>query len=288
MFSNALILAAPFAILLRSIEARSWNDISVVHSLRPEEPDAIIQALNEFNEMPIDDISPLASRLPSMVPTDTPSKAPSNAPSQHPSKTPSNSPSISPSNAPSDALSNMPSLKSSGQPSFRSSGSPTVQLTSAPSGSPTDKSTVDPSTPPTFRPTGEEFPQNPIPRQPKPTYFNYDTKPRAEFGPGYERIYKPLNSTHTTFEYEGNYWGDINFVKNEDYWYEFSPNGFGPLKGTLSGYDQSKNYCNRGKEQSPINVIDTGMNCGPHHQIRTKVRSIGCFSKNQEPDVSFF
>jgi len=176
-------------------------------------------------------------------------------------------------------------LEFSFAPSVIPSRPPFMRPTSNPTGSleptqvrsslstldPSEHPTLEPSFVPSFHPSFDPYPANPTPMNPPNNYFNYDRRPGAEYGPGNdERIVTNLNQTHDTFTYRNNQWGRVQFVGAQDYWWEFSKDGFGPLKGMLSGYNPARNYCNTNNEQSPINLIDTGRECVPYHQIRPR------------------
>jgi len=134
---------------------------------------------------------------------------------------------------------------------FSGSRYPTLspQPTQTPSSNPT-VSTELPTKEPTSSPTIYPYSENPQPLDFPPTYFDYNRGASARRGP--------------------NNWHKVSFQGDQNPWYEFSPNGWGPYKGLLAGYNVGRNYCGTDGQQSPINVYDTGRRCGPDHQIRPR------------------
>ena len=159
---------------------------------------------------------------------------------------PTFSPTVSsmPTSSPSDAPSGIPSAT----PSTSPSGYPTSTPTATPSQVPSDTPTMFP----TALPTPEFFPQNPEPRNPPSSYFNYD--PNSNYGP--------------------HRWNRVN--TRNSWLREFSNDGYGPWAGHLDkDNDVTGNKCGAAKrKQSPKNLSKTraeGSECEAGHEIRTKV-----------------
>jgi hypothetical protein len=117
--------------------------------------------------------------------------------------------SIAPSSVPSDS------------PTLNPTSNPTIS--SPPSGTPTSSPT---SLAPT--PIPEPYPMLPPPLNAPQTYFNYDRSSAAQYGPGSTtKNWVNIGSTYRGYQYDHNKWSDTKFVGNEDYWHEFSTDGFG-------------------------------------------------------------
>jgi hypothetical protein len=95
-------------------------------------------------------LSPLASSMPSLSPSESPSRLPSASPTDVPSRLPSVSPSRDPSSVPSLVPSRLPS----GQPSASPSGSPSASPSGAPSSAPSATPSMNPSSAPSLSPSG--------------------------------------------------------------------------------------------------------------------------------------
>ena len=140
-------------------------------------------------------------------------------------------------NAPSPMPSSSPSLLPSTVPS------------QAPSLLPSAVPSVLPSQMPSVLPTLDPFPPAVPPSDPDDWYFNYDDSSNAEYGP--------------------EEWGSVG-NPNPFYWDEFDDPGFGPWKGQLEKRDPSKNVCEKGDRQSPIDLRESGAKCHEFHEIRDK------------------
>jgi hypothetical protein len=157
-----------------------------------------------------------------------------------------------------------PSLPPSALPSI-----PQVAV-AAPSANPTQHPSILPSAAPTA--IIDPYPANPVPDNPEPGYFNYDTSPNARYGPGYVAV--TMDGSQFSVSIINNQWGAVaspSYPYYYNYWDEFGNNGFGPWKGVLAGYDIYRNRCNDVGKQSPIDVKDNGAVCHEFHEIRTLV-----------------
>jgi hypothetical protein len=101
-------------------------------------------------------------------------------------------------------------------------------------------------------PTPGVFPQNPEPRNPPSSYFNYD--PDSNYGP--------------------HRWNNVN--TRNSWLKEFGNDGYGPWNGFLAKDDDvTGNKCGGPKRmQSPKNLSNTrgdGSECEAVHEIRTTV-----------------
>jgi hypothetical protein len=227
------LLFLVFLIDLRGSDARAWKDIETYHLQNPQDVDNI----QRLELAPLD-FSALPSSMPSEAPTDLPTQAPSQSPTESPSTTPTFTPS-----------------PTTGTPR------PTQYPTSAPIENPTRN--------PTSTPTVDPYPPNPNPPLPAGSYFNYDTRKDADYGPGNPSlVYK--DTTGFLVEYQNNAWGNT-VVPSNFYWSEFDNNGFGAWKGVLENRNPRANQCANVGKQSPIDVRPSGVACVEHHQIRTRV-----------------
>jgi len=140
---------------------------------------------------------------------------------------------------------------STNAPSPMPSSSPTTLPSQLPSESPTLFPSQIPSVPPSQIPSGspslDPFPPVESPRNPETGYFNYDDS--STYGPGN--------------------WGSVK-TPNNFYWEEFDDNGFGAWDGYLAKRDPSKNICETGDRQSPIDLKESGATCHEFHEIRDR------------------
>ena len=219
-----------FLIGLRGSDARAWKEIQTYHLQNPQDVDNIQQL--EFKPL---DFSAIPSSMPSEAPTNFPTQTPSQSPNESPSTTPTFTP-----------------------PPTPETPSPTqYPMTESPTRNPTSAPTVDP------------YPPFPNPSLPARSYFNYDTRIDADYGPGNPSIvYK--DTTGFLVEYQNNAW-ESTIVPNNFYWSEFDNDGFGAWKGVLENRNPRANQCANVGKQSPIDVRPSGVACVEHHQIRTRV-----------------
>lgn len=119
---------------------------------------------------------------------------------------------------------------SSHAPTFTPTGWPTLTPTIAPTtAKPTLVPTATPSTAtptslPSSAPSIEPFPENEVPLFADDSYFNYDTRPDARYGPGQPVMVQSGNGF--TVSYENNKWADV-VTPSDSYWKEFTDDGFG-------------------------------------------------------------
>jgi carbonic anhydrase len=145
------------------------------------------------------------------------------------------------------------------------SPSPSVHPTNAPTTTPTifpSKSPISsPSSSPTVAPTIDPYKDHIPPENPDPWYFNYDDETRVGL----------VRSGNGLFEVaaETDPWGSVSSPPN-DYWNEFTDNGFGTWKHILQIYHPLTNRCATGQRQSPIDVRENGAICHERHQIRSR------------------
>lgn len=146
---------------------------------------------------------------------------------------------------------------------------PTLGPTSLPTRDPTLAPTASPTMPPTNLPTDvpDPYPSNEPPDNPDPWYFNYDTRPEAQYGPGYPGIL--VGDAGFSVSFKNNGW---TYVENppDFYWKEFSNDGFGPWVGTLDNHIPDRNRCHNVGMQSPIDVAHNNLGvCHEHHEVRS-------------------
>jgi hypothetical protein len=232
MAQRTLLLV--FLIGLKGSDARAWKDIQTFHLQNPQDVDNI-QRL-EFDAL---DFSAEPSSMPSEAPTNFPTERPSRSPTESPTTTPTFSP------------------------------APTTG-TESPTQNPTGTPTESPTRNPTPKPTVDPYPPNDPPSSPARSYFNYDTRKDADYGPGNPSLVYDADTTGFLVEYQNNKWGNT-ILQNNFYWSEFDNNGFGAWKGVLANRNPSKNQCANVGKQSPIDVRPSGVACVEHHQIRTRV-----------------
>lgn len=180
---------------------------------------------------------------------------PTTSPTRYNDKIPSIPSTIIPSISyiPTIMISTIPSLVPTLKPSDIPSISPSDIPTTMPSDIPTNIPSIQPSLHPTVL----------------PGYFNYDTSNSSLYGPG---IMENQNLNQTRGIILNNNWGDIQLpVGNDNYWYEFTDNGYGTWQGVFEKHHPTtKSMCNDGNNQSPIDVRDNGGICEEFHQIRTR------------------
>jgi carbonic anhydrase len=157
---------------------------------------------------------------------------------------PTLSPTLFPSDAPSSSPTNAPT------------GSPSLSPSESPSGSPSDAPT----------PLPDPYPSNPTPQNANPWYFNYDTSDDSRYGPGELALVQERGSVNVKIR--NNRWGTVASPPN-DYWEEFDEPGFGPWQKILASQDPTKNVCESGLQQSPIDIRENGAKCEEHHEVRS-------------------
>jgi len=145
-----------------------------------------------------------------------------------------------------DATERVPTTsRPSPMPSTAPSDAPSMIPSEAPSLLPSTFPSVFPSEIPSSGPTLDPFP--PVAnKDPNEYYFNYDDAD-GSFGP--------------------DEWGSVN---PGSYWDEFDDRGFGPWRGYLKNRDPSKNVCEKGDRQSPIDLKGSGAKCNEFHEVRDK------------------
>jgi hypothetical protein len=139
------------------------------------------------------------------------------------------------------------------------------------SDSPSQVPTDAPTSPaPTQEPTFvDPYPFNEPPRNPDRWYFNYDTRPGAKYGPGTPGFTPRNGGFDVTFM--NNAWSNVANPPGF-YWNEFTNQGYGPWKDTLSVHSPAKNRCHRIGFQSPIDVrVNNKKKCEEHHEVRSLV-----------------
>jgi phage terminase large subunit-like protein len=150
------------------------------------------------------------------------------------------------------------------------SSSPTVSQ--SPSASPSMAPSMVPSTMPSMAPSvapsiADPYPVNPMPANPEPWYFNYDTSSNATHGPGTTVV------TVDGSKVVNNHWGSVGNPPH-NYWDEFGDHGYGPWNGLMKRFDMERNRCNTVGLQSPIDVRVNGAKCYETHQVRTQVSTL--------------
>lgn len=151
---------------------------------------------------------------------------------------------------------------------------PTASQAPSASPAPTKDPTSQPSTSPTASPTvTDPYPMNPVPDRPDRWYFNYDTRPQSDHGPGQPAM--QVQHGKLVMGYDHNAWKDV-FVDPQSYWREFTNNGFGTWKGVLDNRDPLRNRCGRIGMQSPIDLRPNGAKCEEHHEVRSRVSQRMC------------
>ena len=153
------------------------------------------------------------------------------------------------------------------QPSYSPSAEPSISPTTSfkPSVEPTLEPTAQPSSAPTLPP--DPYPFVDPPTRPPNTYFNYDTRPTAQYGPGHAGVV--LKDNAFAVGYSNNQW---DHVATDPYWNEFgNDGGWGPWKGTLANHGIHRNRCGKVGMQSPIDLRpnDAGY-CEEHHEVRSR------------------
>jgi len=212
--------------------ARSYRDIELVHSLNV--PDLSGAAYLELREM--------AYKARSEGNLSQAEKIPTVRPGERQTSTIAPSP----------------------MPSHKPTPNPTLLPTTSPTLTPTDQPTAFPTSAPT---PGDPYPPNEPPLDPEPWYFNYDTSPSSEFGPGSVGLsYQPNGFFKAGFQ--NDYWGQVASPP-DDYWIEFTDKGFGPWKSVLEIHDPKENKCTTGMLQSPIDLRINGATCREHHEVRS-------------------
>lgn len=137
-----------------------------------------------------------------------------------------------------------------------------------PAGSPSLDPSISPSLSPTTVPTiGDPYPPANEPLDPEPWYFNYNTSDGAKYGPGTVGLAYQANGFFKAGIRNDN-WGKASRPPN-DYWLEFTGEGFGPWKSVLDVHGPTQNKCSTGTLQSPIDVRENGASCREHHEVRS-------------------
>jgi hypothetical protein len=110
-------------------------------------------------------------------------------------------------------------------PTYAPTAWPTLNPTFAPTtDSPTLVPTRRPSAMPSSAPTAE-FAENDVPLFADDSYFNYDTRPDAQHGPGHA-VMDLHSDGGFTVSYENNNWANVD-TPSDSYWKEFTNDGFG-------------------------------------------------------------
>jgi carbonic anhydrase len=216
-------------VFLEQSWARSWRDLELIQDLEPKDIAAVVY-LNTQDLLQRSVLSESSTQLARERASTEKSLPTTNAPSPS------------------------PLLVQSAKPSFR------------PSGSPTRPPTASPMSSPSIAPTSDPYKENEPPANPDKWYFNYDLSAASRFGPGKLGLIRENGAF--TVDIENDQWGQVARPP-DDYWTEFTDNGFGPWKGTLQNHDPTKNICQTGNQQSPIDVRENGAVCYEHHQVRT-------------------
>ena len=175
------------------IFARKWPDIVPSSELNPIDPLTIeyLVRTDPFSNGDLLPPQPIPQAQPSNNVPATSAPVASPNPTKPPTDIPSNDPTGGPTEVPTDA--------------------PTGNPTLAPSSAPTEP--VEP------------YPENPVPRNPRPWYFNYNTSDSSDYGPGTIGLV-PSGGTFQV-GVKNNHWGSVQQPPN-DYWVEFTDNGWGP------------------------------------------------------------
>lgn len=148
-----------------------------------------------------------------------------------------------------DAVDRSPSTNApSPMPSSGPSSLPSQLPSEAPTLLPSQYPSALPSQMPSTSPTVDPFPPVDLPKDPKTGYFNYNDE-TSEYGPAN--------------------WGSVR-TPSKFYWREFDDNGFGAWKGYLEKRNPSKNICESGKRQSPVDLKESGATCHEFHEIRDR------------------
>jgi len=143
---------------------------------------------------------------------------------------------------------------------------PTQHPTTSPTLTPTDSATTDaPTAPPTNVP--DPYPPNEPPSNPDPWYFNYNVSPTSRHGPGTIGLSHQQGGVFAAGIRDDN-WGQVDRPPN-DYWAEFTDDGFGTWKSVLEIREPRQNKCSTGMLQSPIDLHENRAICREHHEVRS-------------------
>jgi hypothetical protein len=234
-----LLVVVAAALLLPTVaRARVWTDIVSPTVLNPLDSNSISYLLYS---------DPFFSGVIPTRPETAPAPAPTPAPTPAPVPDLPEASTLAPTRAPTTTPTSLPITES-----------------------PTSRPTNHPSSLPTARPTDapDPYPPNKPPSNPMPWYFNYNITEGSPYGPG-ELGLLPIDGTFRV-GVKNNNWGSVTNPPN-DYWKEFTDDGFGPWKGVLENRDTSRNLCETGEMQSPIDVRENGATCDETHEIRSLV-----------------
>ena len=234
------------------VAARTWKDIELLHGLSPPPFNVDVLLDLQTEKDPLDPfVFVPTSGKPVAAPTASPALQPTLVPStKYPTWQPTDRPQAPPTRFPTQFPTSL--APTSPHPSSRPSSQPSEE--------------PDP------------YPFNEPPLFPNPWYFNYDTRPNARYGPGYNTL-KFTNAGFST-QYENNQWANsdrVDVASDPDfYWTEFDSEqqgGSGPWMNTLANHLPTRNQCGRVGLQSPINVEHNGLGeCEETHEIRSRVR----------------
>ena len=149
---------------------------------------------------------------------------------------------------------------------------PTKQPKISSSSTPTSTKSLDPSSGPTSSPTisptdRDPYPPSEVPLRPDPWYFNFDTSNGAKYGPGTIGLALQEAGFFETGVRNDN-WGRVSRPP-DDYWKEFTDEGFGPWSSVLQIHEPMQNQCSVGNFQSPIDLRENGALCQEHHEVRS-------------------
>jgi hypothetical protein len=160
---------------------------------------------------------------------------------------------------------------------------PTVSAMPSPapttSRAPSQVPSVMPSASPSASPTVplDPYPPNDPPSNPQSWYYNYNTTKGARFGPGFPELIPSFDTSQIAMQYSSNYWSTVSLPPYpNNYWLEFTDDGWGPWKGVLENSDPLRNRCGNVGLQSPIDLVETGARCDETHEVRTRVRTVQC------------
>lgn len=246
--TSVLFLVAPLPCF-----GRTWTDIPLQQVINPKDSSG-------FAYLDKEDPNYAITLPPTPVPTIVPIPAPTRAPTVATTRGPTQSPTTQPTTTPATP-----------QPAHSSSPTTILGLALADSPPPALSDLTlppFPSLPPVSANTS--YPWNPPPSQPDPSYFNYDTRPTAKYGPGVPIVTKQKNSGTPLIQFTNNGWRNERENSQDSYWVEFTSNGFGPWKGTLESHNPLNNLCENVGNQSPIDLRNNSK-CLEHHQIRPAV-----------------
>jgi hypothetical protein len=146
---------------------------------------------------------------------------------------------------------------------------------SMPSRAPSDSPSLSPSQTPSVYPSGfpsetpDPYPPNDEPLLVERSYFNYNVTVGARYGPGHVGITQETDGTFH-IEYKDNAWPSVEEPANS-IWKEFTDDGWGVWKGEFTSSDPLVNRCANVGNQSPIDLVESGVACRESHEVRSLV-----------------